>query len=387
MFASGINLTLRIGERQPEPAPRLFIEALQSVEVTHSDQGRSGFQMVFAIGRQGRPDLRDYQLIQNPLLQPFNRVIITVTINMIPHLLIDGVITNQQLSPSIEPGQSTFTLTGEDVSAMMDLEERSIEHPQQNAQTIVEQLLSRPSYSQYRLIADVARPPIVDPPARRERIPVQQGTDLSYINNLAQRYAYVFYITPGPKSGTNTAYWGPPKRGQGNNPQRALTVNMGPFTNINSLSIQGNALAAMRVEGQLQDRQTNQIRPVVIDSSTRPSLARRSPLGPGRRSQSHVRVTQFRETGRTMTQAQAQAQATVDRSTDDVITVSGELDTLRYGDLLQLRGLVGLRGVGYNFDGLYYVKSVTHNIRLGEYKQSFTITRNGVESNVQRLSV
>jgi hypothetical protein len=39
---------------------------------------------------------------------------------------------------------------------------------------------------------------------------------------------------------------------------------------------------------------------------------------------------------------------------------------------------VGLRGAGHSFDGLYYVKSVTHNIRRGEYKQSFTLTREGL---------
>ena len=35
------------------------------------------------------------------------------------------------------------------------------------------------------------------------------------------------------------------------------------------------------------------------------------------------------------------------------------------------RQLVGVRGAGLPFDGLYYVKSVTHDIKRGEYKQSF----------------
>jgi hypothetical protein len=77
-------------------------------------------------------------------------------------------------------------------------------------------------------------------------------------------------------------------------------------------------------------------------------------------------------------QALTQAQAETDSSTDNVITVSGELDAARYAALLKPRGLVGLRGAGYSFDGFYYVKSVTHNIRRGEYKQSFTLTREGL---------
>ena len=43
---------------------------------------------------------------------------------------------------------------------------------------------------------------------------------------------------------------------------------------------------------------------------------------------------------------------------------------LRYGRVLQARRLVGVRGAGMAFDGLYYVQSVTHTIKRGEYKQS-----------------
>ena len=42
--------------------------------------------------------------------------------------------------------------------------------------------------------------------------------------------------------------------------------------------------------------------------------------------------------------------------------------------------LVGVRGAGLTYDGLYYVESVTHNIKRGEYKQSFTLSRDGVVS-------
>ena len=50
---------------------------------------------------------------------------------------------------------------------------------------------------------------------------------------------------------------------------------------------------------------------------------------------------------------------------------------MRYGRALQLRRLVGVRGVGQDYDGLYYVQRVTHKIKPGEYKQSFTLTREG----------
>jgi hypothetical protein len=54
------------------------------------------------------------------------------------------------------------------------------------------------------------------------------------------------------------------------------------------------------------------------------------------------------------------------------------MDTTRYGAILQARSLVDVRGVGYNFDGTYYVKSVTHNITRGSHKQSFSLAREGL---------
>jgi hypothetical protein len=60
---------------------------------------------------------------------------------------------------------------------------------------------------------------------------------------------------------------------------------------------------------------------------------------------------------------------------------------LRYGHILKARGLVGVRGAGQAFDGLYFVKNVTHTIKKGEYKQSFTLTRNGLVSTVPSVPI
>ena len=79
-------------------------------------------------------------------------------------------------------------------------------------------------------------------------------------------------------------------------------------------------------------------------------------------------------------QAYAYAQAMTDASMDAVVTATGTLDALSYGDILQARGLVGVRGAGYTYDGMYYVKKVTHTIQKGTYKQNFTLAREGVGS-------
>jgi hypothetical protein len=49
--------------------------------------------------------------------------------------------------------------------------------------------------------------------------------------------------------------------------------------------------------------------------------------------------------------------------------------------------LVGVRGAGIAYDGLYYVQSVKSTLKRGEFKQSFTLTRNGLVSITPKVPV
>jgi hypothetical protein len=69
----------------------------------------------------------------------------------------------------------------------------------------------------------------------------------------------------------------------------------------------------------------------------------------------------------------------------DSVFGSGTLDVARYGRVLKSRQLVGVRGAGLAYDGLYYVKNVSHDIRRGAYKQTFSLARNGLFSTLPRV--
>jgi hypothetical protein len=371
---SGLNLTLLIGPTVPVPAPRPLLEALESIEITQADEGRSGFQMIFKLGKGGQ-GFMDYALFAaNPLLRVSFRVIVVLTVGAIPQVLMDGIITDQQVQPAQGDTPTTLTITGEDISVMMDREEKDVEHPAQPEMVIALKIIAQ--YARFGLIPLVIPPPSVDVPIPVERTPVQQTTDLKYLVELAERFAYVFYVVPGPLPATNTAYWGPPIRI--GIPQPALTVDMGAATNVESINFQYDGLKATRIAGSVQDRQSNQRIPVQTFLSTRPPLA----ALPALMNVDFIREKVFRaEAGLNVAQAMAQAQAETEQSTD-VVTAEGEVNAVRYGHLLQARGLVGLRGAGYSYDGLYYVKQVATSIRKGEVRQKFTLTREGLGSTV-----
>jgi hypothetical protein len=377
MSPFGIQLTLLIGPTVPLPAPASIMENIDRVEVNQTDEARSGFQIVFRAGRAGPLDALDYALVANPLLRTGSRTVIVAIVNAIPRVLIDGFITHSQLNPGNAPGAGTFTVTGEDISAALDRNEVVAEHPAQNEMIIALKLIA--SYAQYGLIPEVLPPFLIDFPIPVERIPVQHATDLRYLQTLAARFGYVFYIRPGPVPLTNRAYWGPPVRlGL---PARALSTNLGHETNVESIDFQYNAQSAVQVEGRVRDRNLNADLPVMTFFSTRVPPLAAFPALPFELP--NVRKVQLENAeGLTYAQAFARAQATTNASMDGVLTASGEADGARYGDVLEARGLVGVRGAGYSHDGLYYIKSVKHSISRGQYKQQFTLTREGKGSTL-----
>ena len=48
-----------------------------------------------------------------------------MTVGGVPDVLTDGISTRQEVAPSNDLGQSVLTVTGEDVSVMMSLDENT----------------------------------------------------------------------------------------------------------------------------------------------------------------------------------------------------------------------------------------------------------------------
>jgi hypothetical protein len=358
----GIRLILLTGQTVPLPASYDLMSALTQVQVTNDAQSGDGFQMTFTLGK----GVLDYGLLQSGALDPFTRVIIGVLLGAAPEVLIDGVITHQQIAPSPEPAMSTLTVTGKDVSVMLDLEEKNEQYKNQPDFVIVMRVLAQ--YAQYGLIPQAT--PTANVPIELMRIPRQHETDLRFIQRLARENGFVFYIEP-LTFGVNTAYWGPTIRG--GVPQPALTMNMGDSTNVKSLSFSQDGLAPVATKGTFVD-------PILGLSLPIPQLPslRLPPLVPSPTPAKRI-VLQRETANENAAQAATTAVAAVTNAPDS-ISADGEVDAGRYGSVLRARKLVGVRGVGFSYDGLYYVRHVTHSIKRGEYTQRFSLSREGTGS-------
>ena len=364
----GLHLTLLIGPLMaPLPAPPPILEALQSVQVT-AQRERTGFQLAFTLGK-----LSPLQpLLVAGLLDPMiTRVVIIATLRGLPTVICDGVVTQHAVSPSNEAGQSTLTITGEDLSVLMDVVEFKLPYPAMPDAAKLAAILSK--YAMFGIAPIVIPPPVITVKSPTTGIDAQTGTDLSYIKGLASRCGYVFYVDPGPAPLSSVAYFGPDVRLP--IPQPALSVNSDWATNVESLSFSLNGLSKQMVIMTILDPITHKTPipvPVPNISIFKPPLGAR--LTPPAKIKFPDDLANLAPDEAAKRAFGLMAQGA------DAVSGNGSLNVMRYGQILRARMLVGVRGAGATYDGLYYVESVTHNIKRGEYKQSFTLSRDGVVS-------
>jgi hypothetical protein len=376
-----IRLQVLKGPVAVEPLRPELVDALVEVQATESAGQRGGFQMKFRLDKGG-PVERE---LHDGGFEPPTRVQLVVIVSGQAQLLMDGVIARNDTSVSSTPGASTLSVTGADVSQMMDLLDLTGIPLPMPAEAQVPLLLTK--YAMYGVVPVVIPSPLLLVPNPIERFPTQQGTDYAHITSMAGAVGYVFYVEPGPRPGINTAYWGPEIRvGE---PQPALSVNMDSASNVDSLSINFDGIRKTQYVGWIHPRQTKIPIPIPV-----PDVVLSPPLGPR-----YIPPRGIKQINRA--QAPREEDATARRSPVEavmlalaraaqganVVTASGQLDVLRYRGLLKARRLVGVRGAGTLYDGHWFVRSVSTTVARGRLTQSFSLDRNAFESWSDRLPV
>jgi hypothetical protein len=371
MGSSGLYLTLLAGPVEAVPVPKPLIDALTSVEVTVSAKEHSGFQLTFTLADNSI--LQTLFLLAAGVPVPILRVILMVTFGGLPQVIMDGVIQHHEIAPDAMKGSSKLVVTGHDLSVLMDLIDMSgLPYPGMTPDLRVLTILGK--YAAFGIVPNVV--PVLSPDIEVpvERYPTQTGTDLAYIEQLASDAGYVFYIEPGPLPGMSVAYWGPQVRiGV---PQPALNANLDSWTNVESLNFRYQSQSSVLPLVFLQEPNTKMVFPIPIPPVTplTPPLGLVVPVP--------QKVEQMQSVAK-FSPAQALMLGMAKAAdSSDVVSGDGSLDVLRYGQILKARSLVGVRGAGIGFDGLHYVESTTHKIQSGQYKQSFTLKRNALISDL-----
>ena len=372
---NGVTLTLYSGAVTTSPVSREVIDALTSVEVTSTAEGTDGFQLSFTLNNRS-PLHHDFLIKAGT--HPLLRMIIVATINATQEVMMDGVITNHQVTAGSQPGESILTMTGEDLSKVMDLVDFSgLPFPAMPSNARVVVMIAK--YAMFGIIPAVVPSPYLDVVLPTAMIPAQDGTDRKYIQLLAKKAGYVFHMIPGPKLGMNKAYWGPPV--YWGKEQPALNLDMDAHKNVESLNMSFNTADAAMPTVYVQNKLSKFPIPVPIPKVN----PLRKPLGLV--PPSITKFTPMRDTAKLPVVNALLLGIAEAAQSADAVTASGSLDVARYGRILKARALVGVRGAGDAFDGLYFVKRVTSTFKRGEFKQSFELSRNALVPINQKVAV
>jgi hypothetical protein len=386
-MVEGVYLSLLVGPVVPVPVPSTVIDALNRVQVTIATReqtlpgqpprfARSGFELEFNLGK--RSPLETLFLLAGGATPPLLRLILVATIAGTTEVIIDGFVQQTDLKPAGSHGPATLTVRGKDVTALMDfIEFNGLPFPAMPVPARVALILAK--YALLGVIPIVIPPVFPDIPDPTERIFAQQGTDYAYLCTLAAETGYVFYVDAGPVPGTNRAYWGPEiKVGV---PQPALNLDMDALTNVETMTFRFDTERATTPVAFLRLDAVPVPIPVPIPEASliNPPLGLIPPLS--------MRLEPLPDVSKLSMPQALLFGLSRSAASSECVQAEGSLNVLRYGRLLKARQLVGVRGAGTSFDGLYYVQSVTHDIKRGEYKQAFKVTRNGLVSTVPRVPV
>ncbi len=375
IVAGGIKLSLWVGA-VPVPAPALLVEAIASVKVeVGSGDSPSGFEITFDL--PPRSPLRSLFLLTGGGAVPLLRVVLVVTVGSLAEAIVDGVTTHVEMQPG-EGGTGRMVVKGKDMSALMAVIDLSgVPYPAMPPAVRVLAILAK--YAAFGVVPLVIPSIAQDLPLPVQRIPQQRGTDYAYLQRLAKQCGYVFYLEPGPAPGVSKAYWGPEIRVGA--PQPALTTNMDAQTNVEQISF--NFDKERKTMPLVFFQEPNSKAPIAVPipdvTPLNPPLGAVPPLP--------LRVEKLSDTAQLDPVAALMRGMAYASQHSDSVFGTGRLDVARYGRVLKSRQLVGVRGVGLPFDGLYYVKTVTHEIKRGQYKQSFSLARNGLVSTVPKVPV
>jgi hypothetical protein len=332
------------------------------------------------------------ELLPGRSLDPPARVVLVLQLDGRAHVLSDGVITRHDVSRGNEAGQSTLTITGVDLSQLLDF----VDLPGLPLPMPVEAQV----YTMLAPLVAFGVVPLVIPrlvifvPNPVEKWPSLQGTPYAHLTRLADEAGHVFDLSPGPTPGRNVAYWGPEMAvGQ---PQPALTVNSDAATNVESLSFSFDGISKKLHLLWLYIRQLKVPIPMPVPDVTplSPLQGTKYPIPLGNRFLNASPDFSSTKTGgggseddtakMDIPQAILRGLARATQASY-VVSASGSLDVLRYGRLLEARKLVGVRGAGRTYDGTYLVRSVTTTAKPGEVKQRFTLVRNALVSKSERV--
>ncbi len=349
------NFTIEI---EGEEVSDLY-QDLISLEVELDDELAGMFRLQIAVLQQ-TDGIWTY--IDDERFVVWKQVTITAGFESGADEIISGYITHVKPIFAPDPSQCSLEIWGMDGSVLMDREEKLKDWPNKKDSDIASEI-----FSSYGFAPDVEDTEVIHDEAISTII--QRETDMQFLRRLALRNGFECYVEG------STGFFKPPRVDA--EPQPVLAVHFGGETNVNSFSIDVNALTPVNVAMFQVDRTNKETLDVAAESSRQVSLGDTGSTGllaagidPGQ-----VYIGMNAATGNPEMTALCQG---LYHQGEWFITGEGEIAGNCYGHVLKPRGTVTIKGLGEMHSGVYYVSHVTHSFTSEGYTQLFKVKRNAI---------
>jgi len=199
---------------------------------------------------------------------------------------------------------------------------------------------------------------------------IQRETDLRFLNRLAMRNGFEFYIEG------ETAFFREPV--SGGKAQPVLAVHFGTETNLDHFEIEVNGLTFTGVGMSGVDRMGKKGMDGEGKKIWEKALGKSGPetFGAGVSPKPKAVVGMNPVSGQPEMDALC---GSIFQRAQWFVTARGEIAGNRYGHVLKARETVTVKGIGETYSGDYYVSHVTHSFTPERgYIQSFKVKRNAL---------
>ncbi len=276
--------------------------------------------------------------------------------------LIAGYTTHVKPAFDPDPSRCVLEIWGMDASVLMDREEKLKDWPNKKDSDIATEI-----FTAYGLTPDVEDTAIVHDEAVSTII--QRETDMRFLKRLALRNGYECFVEGG------NGHFRPPRVDDA--PQPVLAVLFGDETNVESFSLEVNALKSTQVAMFQLDRCDKSVLDADAATGQLTSLGASdaAALLPSGVDPAKIYVGMNVATGKP--EMTALCQGLFDEYSW-FVTGEGVISGNKYGHVLKPRSTVAVKGIGETHSGVYYVSHVTHSFTPDGYTQQFRVRRNAL---------
>jgi hypothetical protein len=348
------------------PAAPEFYTQLALLEIEETLGLPSAIQLRLPLGRTAAGDL---DFINEGYFQPFASIAVVVGVEGREECIFDGFVLSQRVHLERGITASTLDVWGQDVSWLMNLEEKTREWADMTAGGVANAIFGEYGFT------PVPENTQDDTPAHTEagHTLMQRGTDAQFLRMLAQRSGKLMRVITREKAGEYFGVFAVPDLAA--QPVCTLKLNDPESWNTSALDLSWDVTqpSAVKASQALFTDNTPDGAAADTSDSGLPLLDERS-LADFAGQEVSVRLTTFvDDVGALGVRARA-----VLRDAGWFVKCEGESDLSRLKTVLRPGTVVQLDGLGIVLSGKYFLWSVRHVISPEAHRMRFVLSRNAV---------